>query len=107
MSKTTNSDKVLRLLQISSANLVLQVFGGAGAIWGFSEAIGLRVASTVWFWRPCALIVGAIFFVRWLLQIRDYILEENIHISLTGNKSMEGYDEENVSLHFHGEKAYS
>lgn len=28
---------------------------------------------TVWAWRPAALTVGAIFFVRWLLQINDFV----------------------------------
>jgi hypothetical protein len=72
------SKPIIRLLQIFSARLVLEVFGGAGAIWGFSEAIGLRTPETVWFWRPCALIVGVIFFVRWCMQIQDYVLEENL-----------------------------
>lgn len=46
--------------------------GGAGAVWGFSEAVGLRTPKTVWFWRPVALIVGAIFFIRWYKQIQDW-----------------------------------
>ena len=65
----------LRLIQIFAAKLVLEVFGGAGAIWGFSEAVGLRVPQTVWFWRPCALVFGFIFFCRWLLQIQDYVVD--------------------------------
>ena len=68
---------LLRLFQIFAAKLVLEVFGGAGAIWGFSEAVGLRTPFTVWFWRPTALTVGAIFFVRWILQIMDFIEESN------------------------------
>eukprot|EP00934_Nitzschia_sp_Nitz4_P003151 Nitzschia sp. Nitz4//scaffold286_size23798//5958//6413//NITZ4_008448-RA/size23798-processed-gene-0.37-mRNA-1//1//CDS//3329545732//3141//frame0 len=52
------------------AKLILEVFGGAGAIWGFSEAVGLRTVDTIWFWRPAALSVGFCFFLRWLLQIR-------------------------------------
>ena len=72
------SKPIIRLLQIFSARLVLEVFGGAGAIWGFSEAIGLRTPETVWFWRPCALSFGVIFFVRWCMQIQDYVLEENL-----------------------------
>ena len=67
----------IRLLQIFSAKLVLEVFGGAGAIWGFSEAMTFRVPSTVWFWRPTALTFGAIFFVRWIMQIQDYVVEAN------------------------------
>ena len=80
MSKA-NSGKLIRFIQIFSARLVLEVFGGARAIWGFSEAVGFRVPSTVWFWRPCALAVGAIFFGRWLSQVQDYILEEKIRFS--------------------------
>jgi hypothetical protein len=78
MGKQLNSDKLSRLYQIFSAKLVLEVFGGAGAIWGFSEAVGLREPTTVWFWRPCALTFGAIFFVRWLCQIRDHVAEEDV-----------------------------
>mgnify|MGYP000253527423 CR=1 FL=1 len=63
----------VRCAQIFSAKLVLEVFGGGGAIWGFSEAAGLRNSGTEHIWRPTALLVAAIFFVRWLLQIRDYI----------------------------------
>jgi len=70
---------------------------GAGAIWGFSEAVGLRVASTVWFWRPCALAVGAIFFTRWLMQVRDHIADENIRF-FGGGKALMGADDEQVSL---------
>lgn len=67
--------RIVRLLQIFSAKLVLEVFGGAGAIWGFSEAVGLRKPDTLWFWRPCALVFGAIFFIRWMMQIQDYLVE--------------------------------
>uniref|UniRef100_A0A7S2XLU2 Uncharacterized protein n=1 Tax=Attheya septentrionalis TaxID=420275 RepID=A0A7S2XLU2_9STRA len=63
----------IRLVQIFSARLVLEVFGGAGAIWGCSEAVGLRNATNVSFWRPLALTVGMIFFYRWVMQVRDYI----------------------------------
>lgn len=66
---------MVRLVQIFSAKLVLEVFGGAGAIWGFSEAVTLRTPDTIWFWRPCALIFGVIFFVRWMMQIQDYLVE--------------------------------
>jgi hypothetical protein len=51
-----------------------------GASWGTSEILGLRVASNVWFWRPCALIVGVIFLVRWINQVREYVVEENIEL---------------------------
>lgn len=66
----------IRLLQIFSARLVLEVFGGAGAIWGFSEALGLRnPTNSVPLWRPIALSFGFIFFCRWILQIQDFVEE--------------------------------
>ena len=101
---TTTSDKRIRLLQIFSAKLVLEVFGASGAIWGFSEAIGLRVESTTWFWRPCALSFGGIFFARWCSQIQNYIAEENIR---TYNKSASEDDNEQVSLALQNEKVYT
>lgn len=48
---------------------ILEVLGGAGAIWGFSEACGLRRPETVSFWRPAALVVGFLFFLRFLRQL--------------------------------------
>ncbi len=72
-SRFTNIQLMKDVLRIFSAKLVLEVFGGAGAIWGFSEAVTLRNPHTVWFWRPAALLVGVIFFARWMLQIKDYI----------------------------------
>jgi hypothetical protein len=80
------SRKLIRTFQIFGAKLVLEVFGGAGAIWGFSEAVGLRVPATIWFWRPCALTFGAIFFVRWLYQARDHVEEEDARLSLANEK---------------------
>ena len=76
------SRKLIRTFQIFGTKLVLEVFGGAGARWGFSEAVGLRVPATIWFWRPCALTFGAIFFVRWLCQARDYVDKEDVRLSL-------------------------
>jgi hypothetical protein len=78
------------VLRIFSAKLVLEVFGGAGAIWGFSEALTLRTPFTVWFWRPAALTVGAIFFVRWILQIRDFIAEAKNDLKKTRTAEGEG-----------------
>ena len=56
-------------LQVFAAKFVLEVMGGAGAIWGFSEAIGWRNLENVWFWRPVALTGGFIFFLRWTYQL--------------------------------------
>jgi len=66
-----------RLAQIFSAKLVLEVFGGAGAIWGFSEASTLRNPETNEFWRTNALSIGLIFFIRFLLQVRDYVTQRD------------------------------
>jgi len=66
---------LIRLVQIFSARLILEVFGGGGAIWGFSEVMTFRTHETQEFWRLNALVVAAIFFCRWVLQIRDFILE--------------------------------
>lgn len=65
----------VRLFQIFSAKLVLEVFGGGGAIWGFSEALTLRNDETIGTWRVYALTVGTIFFIRWIVQITDYVCE--------------------------------
>ena len=39
--------RFLRTYQIFSAKFILEVCGGAGAIWGFSEVLTLRNAETV------------------------------------------------------------
>ena len=65
----------VRLFQIFSAKLVLEVFGGGGAIWGFSEVVTLRNDETIGTWRICALISATIFFIRWIVQITDYVCE--------------------------------
>lgn len=71
-----HTNKLIRLVQIFSARLVLQVFGGGGAIWGFSEAMSLRRPDTQEFYRYFAMVVGAIFFGRWFCQIRDFMNEK-------------------------------
>jgi len=60
------------ILQIFGPKLVLEVMGGAGAVWGFSEAIGLRTSATAWFWRPVTLFAGALFFIRWYRQLQEF-----------------------------------
>ena len=78
---STRSDKwILRLLTIKDWNecvtvkFILEVCGACGAVWGFSEAAGLRTESTETVWRPIALAVGAIFVVRWLKQTAQFVL---------------------------------
>jgi hypothetical protein len=73
---TMDKDTV-RFLQIFSARLVLECFGGGGAIWGFSEVITFRNPATQEFWRFNAQVAGFIFFFRWLLQISDYLKKQS------------------------------
>jgi len=80
-----------RIVQIFAAKLVLEVFGGGGAIWGFSEVLTLRNPNTVYFWRPCAAAVGAIFFVRFCLQIKDYVVQIEKEQALTKEKFTSKY----------------
>lgn len=68
----TTSNKTEVLLQTFGPKLVLEVMGGAGAVWGFSEAIGLRTSATNWFWRPITLVAGILFFSRWLGQLLEF-----------------------------------
>jgi len=73
MSKEMPTNPGTRLLQVFWAKIVLEVFGGGGAIWGFSEVLTLRNSDNADFWRPTAAIVGGIFFYRFNLQIRDFV----------------------------------
>jgi hypothetical protein len=72
MTDIVKPNPTLRFFQVFSARLVLEVFGGGGAIWGFSEALTLRYPETQEFWRQVAAFVGAAFFFRWILQMKDY-----------------------------------
>jgi len=55
--------------------LVLEVFGGGGAIWGFSEVIQLRNPETQETWRIIATSFAFLFFLRWICQIIDFMFE--------------------------------
>ncbi len=97
MNKQT--EKILHLLHIFTADLILQVFGGAGAIWGFSEVLGLRTPDTLWFWRPTAQFIGAVFFARWIVQLDAHIKKENIEFFPKQSKvEVAVDDEEQVGL---------
>jgi hypothetical protein len=61
---------ILSFVCTYATKFILEVFGGGGAMWGFSEACGLRTpANSVWFWRPIALSVSFLFGLRWLYQL--------------------------------------
>jgi len=80
------SSQWVRLVQVFSAKLVLEVFGGAGAIWGWSEVCTLRNPTTQEFWRWNALLIGLIFYIRWMLQIRDAISQFKGDVAAIGEK---------------------
>lgn len=67
---TTTMSITIVLFQEFLPKFILEVMGGGGAIWGFSEACGLRTTSTVWFWRPSALVGAALFGLRFLHQVK-------------------------------------
>jgi hypothetical protein len=89
MAITSYGDIFLTFL----VKLVLEVFGGGGAIWGFSEACGLRNANTIWFWRPVALTVAFLFSIRWILQIQQAIEEKRRFIMVTTELSNSKYQD--------------
>ncbi|CAJ1942178.1 unnamed protein product [Cylindrotheca closterium] len=64
--------KIEVVLETFIPKLVLEVMGGAGAVWGFSEAIGLRTSMNAWFWRPVTLFAGSLFFIRWYRQVKEF-----------------------------------
>ena len=66
--------KKLPCFQIHASKFVLNVLGGAGAIWGCAEAMTLRNPGNAMEWRMAAMSVGALFFIRWTIQALAYCL---------------------------------
>ena len=64
----------IRLVQEFSAKFVLEVVGGGGAIWGFSEVLGLRTTENRDLWRTIAMCIAFLFFLRWSRQLRSKYL---------------------------------
>lgn len=64
----------LSFAQIHSSKFLLQVMGGAGAIWGSAEIATLRNPGNRSSWVVIASIFLSIFFVRWVLQVLAYLL---------------------------------
>lgn len=77
MVEISDSDYLspMRLLQIFAVRFVLEVLGSGGAIWGFSEASGLRDSTNRPFWRKVALSIAAVFLSRWILQTRGALTD--------------------------------
>ena len=64
----------LSFIQLHATKFVLQVLGGAGAIWGSSEVLTFRNSVTAPEWRVASIGFGCIFLIRWFFQISSYCL---------------------------------
>ena len=64
----------LPCFQIHASKFVLNVLGGAGAIWGCAEAMTLRNPGNAMEWRMAAMLVGTLFLIRWTIQALAYCL---------------------------------
>ena len=64
----------LEFVQLYASKFVLQVLGGAGAVWGSAEVVTFRTPSTTTEWRLASIVVGCIFLIRWIFQISAYCL---------------------------------
>ena len=64
-----NRQSFFYIISIYTMKFILEVLGSGGAIWGFSEACGLRNSSNIWLWRPIALFVCMVFSIRWFYQL--------------------------------------
>lgn len=83
----TNPSSILmttvRWYEILIVKLILEVFGAAGATWGFSEVVFLRTPQNLAFWRPLAISMGVVFLVRWLRQVYSFIQDERQSVHTT------------------------
>ena len=70
MARITSRYDCTALLQTFAVKFVLEVLGAAGAIWGSSEAIGLRTNGSRWVFHWLACVVGVVFLARWLIQLQ-------------------------------------
>jgi hypothetical protein len=69
----THEANISVVIQEFLPKLILEVMGSAGAVWGFSEVVGLRTAATAWLWRPAATFTGMVFFLNWVAQVQESI----------------------------------
>lgn len=67
---------ILRWYEVLVVMLILEVFGAAGAVWGFSEIVTLRNPETNQHWRSIALAVGVIFLARWMFHLFNFVKSE-------------------------------
>jgi len=72
--RTSTRGQILFNLTIEFApKLILEVWGSTGAVWGFSEVVGLRRPETIYLWRPFSLTVGIVFLLRYIWQLKEAI----------------------------------
>mmetsp|Transcript_21763 Transcript_21763/g.51655 ORF Transcript_21763/g.51655 Transcript_21763/m.51655 type:complete len:142 (+) Transcript_21763:81-506(+) len=66
-----NATVALSLSKDFGSRLVLEVFGAGGAVWGFSEVLGLRTETVASrrLWRILALATAVVFGIRWARQL--------------------------------------
>ena len=83
----------IRLVQEFAAKIVLEVVGGGGAIWGFSEVLGLRTTENRDLWRTIALCIAFLFFLRWSRQLRSKCLLLSSSSSSSSSSSLNALDQ--------------
>eukprot|EP00527_Entomoneis_sp_CCMP2396_P006773 CAMPEP_0198149810 /NCGR_PEP_ID=MMETSP1443-20131203/48260_1 /TAXON_ID=186043 /ORGANISM="Entomoneis sp., Strain CCMP2396" /LENGTH=190 /DNA_ID=CAMNT_0043814941 /DNA_START=3 /DNA_END=575 /DNA_ORIENTATION=- len=80
---------VARWAEMCIAKMVLEVFGSGGAVWGFSDIFGLRTPYTLGVWRPMAIAMSALFFLRWIWQMCGFYKQEQELLLLKPSPTME------------------
>jgi len=65
----TNSSSHRAFFVLFAVRFVLEVLGSGGAVWGCTEAIGIRTTDNHEWWRYCAQAATIVFFVRWMHQM--------------------------------------
>ena len=71
---------VLHLLFECLVKLNLEVFGAGGAVWGWSEVVGLRTAENKDGWQVTALVVGFVIFLRWMCYIYQHVHRKRLYV---------------------------
>jgi hypothetical protein len=64
----------LPFIQIFGTKFLLQVCGGAGALWGSSEVLQWRTTENIETWRTLCIGSFMIFFLRWMVLVLQYCL---------------------------------
>lgn len=84
--KATDHLDVHFLMEIL-VKLNLEVFGAAGAVWGFAEICGFRHADNKKEWQWIAGWIGFLFFCRWMKYTIDHLTHKRMYV-VTHNETM-------------------